>query len=39
MSRTAEDGSEQVLGNLLLNHFLLKFVMAKYEMKVDINLK
>ncbi|EJD03959.1 vacuolar protein sorting-associated protein vps13 [Fomitiporia mediterranea MF3/22] len=39
ISRTAEDGSERALGNLALDHFLLNFVLAKYEMKVDIDLK
>ncbi|KAL5518944.1 VPS13 [Sanghuangporus vaninii] len=39
MSRTAADGSERALGNLVLDHFLLNFAMAKFEMKVDINLR
>lgn len=33
-----DDGNEQKLGLLALDRFMLKFAMAQYEMKVNVNL-
>ncbi|KAH8120322.1 vacuolar protein sorting-associated protein vps13 [Phellopilus nigrolimitatus] len=39
MLRSMEDGSEQELANLQIDGFLLKFALAKFEMKVDVDLR
>ncbi|KAI5124698.1 hypothetical protein M0805_004304 [Coniferiporia weirii] len=39
LSRSLEDGSERELGVLQLDRFLLKFALARFELKVDVNLR
>ncbi|KAJ3800717.1 vacuolar protein sorting-associated protein 13 [Lentinula aff. detonsa] len=39
LSKTGEDGSEDRLGSVTLERFDLNFGLAKYDMKVDVNLR
>ncbi|KAJ4486135.1 vacuolar protein sorting-associated protein 13 [Lentinula aciculospora] len=39
LSKTTQDGSESQLGGVTLERFDLKFGLAKYDMKVDVNLR
>jgi vacuolar protein sorting-associated protein 13A/C len=39
LSKSDADGVEKPLGDVFFDHFALAFVMAKYDMKVDVNLK
>uniref|UniRef100_A0A0W0G3E4 Putative vacuolar protein sorting-associated protein vps13 n=1 Tax=Moniliophthora roreri TaxID=221103 RepID=A0A0W0G3E4_MONRR len=39
LSKSAADGTEKPLGNVTFDRFDLVFVLAKYDMKVDINLR
>lgn len=39
VSRSTADGVDKPLGNLHLEGFSLSFALAKYDMKVDINLR
>ena len=39
MSKAATEGTDNPLGNLYLEGFSLYFELAKYDMKVDINLR
>lgn len=39
VSKTSVDGVDKPLGNLHLEGFSLSFALAKYDMKVDINLR
>ncbi|KAF4623901.1 hypothetical protein D9613_001806 [Agrocybe pediades] len=38
ISKTNTDGTDKYLGDLTLQHFSLAFALAKFDMKVDINL-
>ncbi|KAF9241379.1 vacuolar protein sorting-associated protein 13 [Melanogaster broomeanus] len=39
ISRSNHDGSEKLLGDVSLEHFRLAFVLLKYNMVVDVNLR
>ncbi|KAK7058962.1 Vacuolar protein sorting-associated protein 13 [Paramarasmius palmivorus] len=39
LSKSAPDGTEKPLGNVSFNRFDLFFVLAKFDMKVDVNLR
>ncbi|KAF8846387.1 vacuolar protein sorting-associated protein 13 [Paxillus ammoniavirescens] len=39
ISRSNTDGSEKLLGDVTLEHFRLAFVLLKYNMLVDVNLR
>ncbi|KAF5390329.1 hypothetical protein D9757_002946 [Collybiopsis confluens] len=39
LSKAGQDGSEDRLGSVTLERFDLKFGLAKYDMKVDVNLR
>ncbi|KAF9229286.1 vacuolar protein sorting-associated protein 13 [Gyrodon lividus] len=39
ISRSNADGSEKLLGDVTLEHFRLAFVLLKYNMVVDVNLR
>ncbi|KAJ3917835.1 vacuolar protein sorting-associated protein 13 [Lentinula edodes] len=39
LSKNGQDGSEDQLGSVTLERFDLKFGLAKYDMKVDVNLR
>jgi vacuolar protein sorting-associated protein 13A/C len=39
LSKSDGNGNEKLLGDVTFDHFALVFAMAKYEMKVDVNLR
>ncbi|KIK70982.1 hypothetical protein GYMLUDRAFT_33082 [Collybiopsis luxurians FD-317 M1] len=39
LSKTGQDGSEDPLGSVTLERFDLKFGLAKYDMRADVNLR
>ncbi|KAF9270221.1 DUF1162-domain-containing protein [Marasmius fiardii PR-910] len=39
LSKTTGDGSERPLGSMSFEHFDLKFVLAKFDLNVDVNLR